>query len=512
MGKSVSSTQLSSALFGTISWFAFAYGLFAGIHVTADCLSDEKREGTLGLLFLTDLKGYDVVLGKLVATSVNSFYRLLAIFPVLAIPLLLGGLTPGEFWRVVLVLCNTLFLSLSAGMLMSALSRQERKAMAGTLLLILLLTGGAPLLGLIISSRQGAPFNPAYALPSAAYTFSMAFEKQFATGPNNFWSSVSMTHSIGWIFLGLASVIVPYSWKDKPAGVKRVVWRERLQLWKYGTTAVRHAFRTRLLEVNPFFWLAGRDRLKPAYVCAFLGAAAAGWLWLFFKYSKDLLTSESYIPTALILHTVLKFWVAAEACRPLAEERRSGTLELLLSTPLTVPDILRGQMLALKRQFGGPVMIVLLIDLVMFIAGRNDRFVDSTHDWMMLCIAGILTFLADLYTIAWVGMWLGLTAKRATWASSGALMRVLVLPWIIFTIFTSVMVFSSRWSEPQNFLLGAWFAISILTDLFFFSWARGNLLNGFRMVVAQRFETKPRSGWWKLKETNLESPREPVNA
>ena len=29
---------------------------------TADSLSAEKREGTLGLLFLTDLRGYDVVL------------------------------------------------------------------------------------------------------------------------------------------------------------------------------------------------------------------------------------------------------------------------------------------------------------------------------------------------------------------------------------------------------------------------------------------------------------------
>ena len=64
------------------------YCLFSGRISTADCLSEEKREGTLGLLFLTDLKGYDVVLGKLAATSVSAFYGLLAALPVLAVPVL----------------------------------------------------------------------------------------------------------------------------------------------------------------------------------------------------------------------------------------------------------------------------------------------------------------------------------------------------------------------------------------------------------------------------------------
>src|SRR5947207_4102151 len=41
---------------------ALGYCLVAGRLFTADCLSREKREGTLGLLFLTDLKGYDVVI------------------------------------------------------------------------------------------------------------------------------------------------------------------------------------------------------------------------------------------------------------------------------------------------------------------------------------------------------------------------------------------------------------------------------------------------------------------
>src|SRR4029077_13604652 len=122
--------QLGNNLFGLLVVLALIFCLFAGIRSTADCLSAEKRDGTLGLLFLTDLNGYDVVLGKLAATSLSGFYGLLAVFPVLALTMLVGGVSHGEFWRMVLALVNTFFFSLATGMLVSVLSRNSRKAMA----------------------------------------------------------------------------------------------------------------------------------------------------------------------------------------------------------------------------------------------------------------------------------------------------------------------------------------------------------------------------------------------
>ena len=63
----------------------------------------------MGLLFLTDLKGYDVVLGKFIARSLPALYGLLALLPLIGIPLLLGGVTGSEFWRMALALVNALF-------------------------------------------------------------------------------------------------------------------------------------------------------------------------------------------------------------------------------------------------------------------------------------------------------------------------------------------------------------------------------------------------------------------
>ena len=119
-------------IFSALAWLSFVYCLIDGARNTADCLSEEKRSGTLGLLFLTDLRPYDVVLGKLMATSLNSFYGLIAIFPPLAIPLVVGGVTLGEFWRVVLGLMSTLFFSVSIGLAVSSASRDERRAWMST--------------------------------------------------------------------------------------------------------------------------------------------------------------------------------------------------------------------------------------------------------------------------------------------------------------------------------------------------------------------------------------------
>src|SRR4051812_24092286 len=83
--------ELAMVLFYVLSGGAVLLALTSGPRSTADCISEEKREGTLGLLFLTDLRGYDVILGKLVAGSFNAFYTVAAMLPMMAIPFLMGG-------------------------------------------------------------------------------------------------------------------------------------------------------------------------------------------------------------------------------------------------------------------------------------------------------------------------------------------------------------------------------------------------------------------------------------
>jgi ABC-type transport system involved in multi-copper enzyme maturation permease subunit len=137
--------RAGQTLFTCVGILAFAFCLLAGVFLTSDCLSQERREGTLGLLFLTDLKSYDVVCGKLAAASLAAFFGLLSLFPILALPILIGGVTFGDFARVALVLMNTLLWSLCLGVMVSAICREVRHALSVALLLVIVLAGGVPL-------------------------------------------------------------------------------------------------------------------------------------------------------------------------------------------------------------------------------------------------------------------------------------------------------------------------------------------------------------------------------
>src|ERR1700733_9462409 len=57
--------KLGTVLFWGLSGVSLLFCLLAGRRSTADCLSQEKREGTLGFLFLTALIGFAGALGKL---------------------------------------------------------------------------------------------------------------------------------------------------------------------------------------------------------------------------------------------------------------------------------------------------------------------------------------------------------------------------------------------------------------------------------------------------------------
>src|SRR5947209_2104222 len=174
--------EVALILFRILTGASVLYCLLSGVRATADCLSEEKREGTLGLLFLTDLRGYDVVFGKLVATSLNALYGVLAIVPVLAVPLLMGGVAAGEFGRVALVAVNTLFFSLAIGMCVSAMSRSARKAMGTTFLLIVLFTAGLPVCGLWVSYLDKTNFvDPIFLMPSAGRSFYLALDVVYRT-------------------------------------------------------------------------------------------------------------------------------------------------------------------------------------------------------------------------------------------------------------------------------------------------------------------------------------------
>lgn len=119
---------VGSQLFLQLTAAAGLSALGLGVALTSDAVSRERREGTLGLLFLTDLTGWDVVLGKAGAAVTGSAYALLSLLPVLAIGILLGGVTLGQVGLLSMALLNTLFVSMAVSIWVSTWCTAPRQA------------------------------------------------------------------------------------------------------------------------------------------------------------------------------------------------------------------------------------------------------------------------------------------------------------------------------------------------------------------------------------------------
>jgi ABC-type Na+ efflux pump permease subunit len=183
----------------------------------------------------------------------------------------------------------------------------------------------------------------------------------------------------------------------------------------------------------------------------------------------------------------------------LAEDRRHGALELLLSTPLTVRDLLRGQLLALKRQFLGPVALVLVVFLLFMIASVSEMtWEEDRAAWVLFWAAAMMTLVADLASLYWVGMWQGLTAKNLNRATSASLARILVLPCIGFALVSlvlSLVALNRDVNLGPKFFVGVWVGLSLAADVGFGAWARHKLLTELRLAAAERYS--PRLGFWR---------------
>ena len=130
--------NLGAELFGYLHATVFgAIWLFVPL-LTADCISRERRDGTLGLLFLTRLRASDIVLAKGLAHGLRALTLWLAIVPVLTIPVLLGGVGWTRGGRLGLANFSAVCWALAAGLLASSWSKAWLRAFLAAFALALL--------------------------------------------------------------------------------------------------------------------------------------------------------------------------------------------------------------------------------------------------------------------------------------------------------------------------------------------------------------------------------------
>lgn len=438
-------------------------GLFVGLNklmaclvwlvgplLTADCLAREKRDGTLGLLFLTPLRAADIVMGKAISHAVRALMILVAAFPVLMLPVLLGGVTWADAARMFLLQLAVLGLALAAGVTASALSREWLR----TRLLALCLTAAASVVFIVVylgvwtgwhafqAANSGRLSGPASAVLRGAErvdTFWGAFAwgvKIWVTqnlnqlsSPAGFWYGGGIPGNLVTVLLAFAALVLCWScvWvavRFAAVGLAKTWLRETsppppsalsrttasLTQERFGHLWLRRR-RAGLLERSPMAWLHGGTWSARIGRWLWAGVASAVLViaWIGHPDPRWVASSLSFALVPIVIA------VAFSASASFRKERETGALELLLVTPLTPQTILTGRLRGLWGTFGF-ALCLLSVALIIGLLGNFPLDYNREITWSALWFQLVAVWTAPL-GVAVLGLGFGLrwTGFLAAW-------------------------------------------------------------------------------------------------
>ena len=287
--------------------------------MTADCVSREKREGTLGLLFLTPLTVFDVIASKAAIHVLRALTLYLAALPLMGLPLVLGGVD----WRWVLVSAlqqaNAVLLGIAAGLYASA--------RGGSMIQVMVLAEGLALGLAVISSIVVGLLAFAVAGRPRGFVGLVAF-----AGVSASWSLLLFV-SILW-----ASVRrLQATWQQDSSGPEQPRWVKLFSSSEFWQSFF-HWDTSRTLDRNPIAWL--QEYSWTARLTKW------GWLVVVLVTEFVLLTYYGARRSPLwqpLLTVALGLGIAFSAVGSFRREQETGLLELLLVTPLSVRQLLGGR-------------------------------------------------------------------------------------------------------------------------------------------------------------------------
>jgi len=370
MGRGNPFSGFGTVLFGQLNAVIFLCNAFLAPLLTADCISRERREGTLGLLFLTDLSAAGIVAGKAFVHSLRAVMLFCAMLPVLAVPVLVGGVAAKDCVMALLIDSIVLVLGLSAGIVASSVSRDWIRSLimaeliSATLVLTFMCVHVASLeYHAIWTKRQFSSFQSPIALIFPLFSFhtnlgTWGWSGRWGAPWDNIWS-MGLSTTRYWIeivaLIGvcalltllfavlLAALRVERSWREEPVSRRIAKAKAALTRPRFATATLRRRL-SRSLERNPVGWLqhyswSGR-------------ITKWGWLGLLIVAESLAVTDVRNFPDVQPLFVlVLVAGLAFTASASFRAERESGALELLLVCPLTVSQLMWGRLRGVWAQY-----------------------------------------------------------------------------------------------------------------------------------------------------------------
>jgi ABC-type transport system involved in multi-copper enzyme maturation permease subunit len=456
----------------------YVLSLSAGPYLTADAVASEKRAGTLGLLFLTPLAGWEIVAGKIMTHSLQVGYALLAGFPLFFLPQLVGGVIWDEVTRILVVLILTLLLSLTCGLFWSTIAVEARTAVLATIACLVMFTL-VPWLGIFISTLMSAPLSRASALviasPMTPLVF--AFESPYRigralgwrpiSGASIYWTSAGFSLLLSMAFLSASGWLLPRVWRrfeargsaaspsDDEAGSARAKLQKGLLRF----------------ERAPLLWLAARSLAEPHWWKPLRGAVLLFFVAMLCVSATNSRSEPGFVAAfcaVYALHLATRIQFALTATERWHDDRKSGALEILLVTPVSDVDVIRAHHASVKRAFRPALMGLLGLNVVLELATLG--FYDRLHMgngagavFTVFFIGGAVLTIADFAALRWLTLTESLRSPTQLKAATRSICRLLLGAWAAFAIAWLVAVQSNQ-GETAAAIFFFWLILSLLYD------------------------------------------------
>jgi ABC-type transport system involved in multi-copper enzyme maturation permease subunit len=329
--------------------------LFFAALSSASTITQEKDRRTFVLLLLTDLRNYEIVLGKLLGSLLQIGLLLLGTLPLYCLNMLLGGVSGAQVVQALVVLAAIALAAGSLGGLVALWRDKTFQSLALTVLCLVLYLcavqalAALPLLG---SWVPALGTEEAVALVDRAQHWLQPFLTLQTVVEPRAEDLHGFPAAYGFALSMLLLSVVLNGWgmwrlrKWNPSG-EPVMQRERPEDLDDIDRAKAHAApgEARPVWANPILWREiatrayGRRPLlvKAAYflvlalVCYYAFAAGEGREWA---------AARGLVPVG-ILSLLL---ISAQAVTAITSERDTGALDLLLVTDLTPGEFIFGKL------------------------------------------------------------------------------------------------------------------------------------------------------------------------
>ncbi|MBY0398178.1 MAG: hypothetical protein K2X91_17165, partial [Thermoleophilia bacterium] len=336
---------------------------------TAGSICQDKARGNLTLVFATDLSDPEIVLGKLAARLMPVVGMALCAAPVMAMATLFGGIDPILLAGALLVILACAVFGCSLALTLSVWGRKTHEVLMATYLFGIVYVLAAPLRMGLQSAMPWAPWwgwlptfwdllrvNPVFLVIAAVNGSPPPFPR------------VTIATQAAFFGLGLAAsaaLLALATWRirrvvlgqlGRPEGERPAALRRLFGVWRRlapGPT----------LDRNPVLWRECRRRgasgwtlaVWGAYVLFCGGCSAYAIARSFAGDRSSGLGLGIWINCVQVGIGLLLF--SASASTSLSEERQRGSLDVLMTTPLSTRSIVWGKWWGAFRGIG-PLLIL----------------------------------------------------------------------------------------------------------------------------------------------------------